>query len=228
MRILINGARGKLGSSIIKNLLENGYKDLVCVDVIEGSFEGYTIYNSLNNIDKNVDAVIDCSAASAIDSIIDFSIKSNTILIICTTGYSDLQLSKIKRAGTNIPVLLSPNMSYGANVLFDIVERISKKIPDWDVEIVETHHAKKIDKPSGTAKKLKEIISNFNNKKINVHSLRLANIIGIHKIIFASNNESITIEHKANDRSVFASGILKALNFLKNKKKGFYTFKDIL
>ncbi len=228
MRIIINGASGKLAFSIINYLLENGYQDLIGVDVKKYTNQTIKTYKNLDEIKENADIIIDCSSSNAISNVLDYSIRNNLPLIICTTGFSNEQLKTIIDSGNKIPILLSPNMSFGANVFFNEIEKLTKNLPDWEVEIVETHHKQKIDKPSGTAKRIKDIIFKKTKKDVPIHSLRLANNVGEHKVIFASDTEIITIEHKATSRTVFAVGVLKSILFLQNKNKGFYTFKDIV
>ncbi len=227
MKIAINGANGRLGKSVIDCLIKNGYTDLIGVDISSNSYNSIVIYDDFSKINNKIDFLIDCSSIKALNNVLEYSLKNKIPLIICTTGYSEKQIDEIKIAGREIPILFSPNMSFGANLLFDIVEIVSKNTIDWDVEILETHHTNKLDKPSGTAVKLKEIVLK-ENSKVNVHSLRLSNVIGEHKVIFANNNESIIIEHKATNRNVFAEGVVKAITFLKNKNKGIYSLQDTL
>jgi 4-hydroxy-tetrahydrodipicolinate reductase len=146
-------------------------------------------------------------------------------LIIATTGLSDQQLRALKKLGESVPVIQSYNFSVGIQVLIYLVDQAKNLLHNWDVEIEETHHRFKLDKPSGTSIMIKNI---FKEKPVNISSLRLGNIVGDHSVHFGGLGEVITIKHSATSRRMFAQGILKAAEFSLQKEKGFFTFSDVI
>lgn len=166
-------------------------------------------------------------------------------MIVATTGYSDEILRKMEETAKEIPVLLSSNMSLGVNLLNDILERIVPVLyGNYDIEVIEKHHNKKVDSPSGTAKTLVETIerscpeemieqygregnSKREKNEIGIHSLRGGTIVGEHSVLFCGEDEIIEIKHTAMSKKIFAMGALKAARFLVGKEAGLYTMKDI-
>ena len=146
-----------------------------------------------------------------------------------TTGLSDAQKSKVEEISRIVPVVFSPNMSIGMNVLFSILPEVAKKLgSDYNVEIVEAHHKAKKDAPSGTAKKIAELIAQATKKDVPMHSIRLGDIFGDHSIIFCGNSERIEIKHQAHSRDLFAVGALKAAKWIFQKPAGLYSMQDVL
>lgn len=191
------------------------------------------------------DIIIDFSHYSRLESLLDYSKNKRIPLIIATTGYSDEILKKIEETAKKVPILLSSNMSLGVNLLNDILERIVPVLyENYDIEVIEKHHNKKIDSPSGTAKTLVETIEKScpermkeqygregNRKRekneIGIHSFRGGTIVGEHSILFCGEDEIIEIKHTAMSKKIFAVGALKAAEFLIGKEAGIYTMKDI-
>ncbi|MHB8154844.1 MAG: 4-hydroxy-tetrahydrodipicolinate reductase, partial [Candidatus Omnitrophota bacterium] len=150
-------------------------------------------------------------------------------LVLGTTGLSDAQKSKVEEIARIVPVVFTPNMSVGVNVLFSMLPEMAKRLgPDYSVEIVEAHHKAKKDAPSGTAKKLAEVISQVNKKNVPIHSVRLGDIFGDHEIIFCGNSERIQIKHQAHSRDLFVVGALKAVKWIFGKPAGLYSMQDVL
>ena len=170
-------------------------------------------------------------------------------MVIGTTGFNEIQLKKIKSASNEIPILFAPNMSFGVNATMRLLEYATKIFgKDHDIEIIEAHHKDKVDSPSGTAIKLGEIIANTLNKaksdiftfnrtnkekkrvdgEIGFSSIRAGKIIGDHTVLFASDSEILKIEHSALNRSTFASGAVKAAEFIYDKSPGFYNMNDVI
>lgn len=214
----INGAMGK----VMKRELET-YENIRLVGTLSPR-NG----NMGEDIKDKVDVVIDFSNPANIDYLIDYAVKNNSALLICTTGYSIEQKNKIVNAGKKIPVMLSSNTSLGVNIFRKILKNISAELNSFDIDIIERHHSKKIDSPSGTAKTLAEdIISVTGRDKIETHALRAGTIPGEHIVIFSGNGETLEIKHTAFSKNIFARGALDiALKFY-NKPVGFYTTEDI-
>ena len=169
-------------------------------------------------------------------------------IVIGTTGFTEPELAEIKAASSEIPVFISPNMSLGVNLLFRLTSEAAKNLPGYQVEITETHHDQKVDAPSGTAKKLAEVVAEArgNNlaevavygregrpgprkpEEIGIHALRIGDVVGEHTVIFAAAGERIELTHKAGSRNILASGAIKAALFLSKQKPGLYSMDDLI
>jgi 4-hydroxy-tetrahydrodipicolinate reductase len=179
---------------------------------------------------KIADVILDFSTPFATMSCLDVCKKYKTALLIGTTGFSPSQLKKIKDAGLRIPVLFSPNFSQGDGLLRRLGSEVIKSFgKNVDVEIIETHHRTKRDAPSGTALKLAQVLlKELKRKAMPIHSVRVGQVVGEHKIIFAIPGERVELVHKADSRDAFVYGALKSALILASKKAGFYTLNDIL
>ncbi|MDD5731090.1 MAG: 4-hydroxy-tetrahydrodipicolinate reductase [Candidatus Omnitrophica bacterium] len=176
-----------------------------------------------------IDVFIDFTVPEGSDINLDYAAKYRKALVLGTTGFNDAQLKKIEEVSKVIPVVFTPNMAIGVNVLFSVLPEIASRLgPDYSVEIVEAHHKTKKDSPSGTAKKLAEILANATKKEIPTHAIRLGDIVGDHTVIFCGNSERIEIKHQAHSRDLFALGALKAAKWIANKPAGLYSMQDVL
>ncbi|MFH1190892.1 MAG: 4-hydroxy-tetrahydrodipicolinate reductase [Candidatus Omnitrophota bacterium] len=176
-----------------------------------------------------VDVLVDFTLAEAVDTHLDYVAKYKKAYVLGTTGLTDAQKNKVEEIAKIVPVVFSPNMSIGVNVLFSILPEMAKKLgPDYSVEIVEAHHKAKKDAPSGTAKKLAEVISQVTKKDVPMHSIRLGDIFGDHEIVFCGNSERIQIKHQAHSRDLFVVGALKAVKWIFGKPAGLYSMQDVL
>ena len=176
-----------------------------------------------------VDVLVDFTLPEATEEHLDYVAKYKKALVLGTTGLSDAQKNKVEEVSRVVPVVFSPNMSIGVNVLFDILPEIAKRLgPDYSVEIVEAHHKNKKDAPSGTAKKMAEVISAATKKVVPMHSVRLGDIFGDHTIVFCGNSERIEIRHQAHTRDLFCVGALKAAKWIFGKPAGLYSMQDVL
>lgn len=192
------------------------------------------------------DVIVEFTTPQASISHLAIASRLNKKMVIGTTGFTPQQLNYIKEAGKEIALLYSPNMSIGVNVLFKILPLLTRLLnQDYNVEILELHHRKKRDAPSGTAKKIAEIIKSVrknlefvygregatgprDEKELGIHALRLGEIVGEHKIIFAGNDEKIELSHSALSRDIFARGAILGAKFLSGKGKGLYSMQDVL
>lgn len=176
-----------------------------------------------------IDVLIDFTTPEAIENNLDYVARYKKALVLGTTGLNDIQIKKVEEISKIVPVVFSPNMAVGVNVLFSMLPEIAKKLgPDYSVEIVEAHHKQKKDAPSGTAKKLGQILAEATRKEIPIHAIRLGDIVGDHKVIFCGNSERIEIKHQAHTRDLFALGALKAAKWVSNKPAGLYSMQDVL
>ena len=202
-------------------------------------------YKDLKEIDNKIDGIIDFSHFSLTEEILNYAIEINSPLVIATTGHTDEQKLKIEEASKRIAILKATNTSLGVNIMNQIVSYATKLLADFDIELIEKHHNRKIDAPSGTAVTLLEVINESlsekkkfvygreGNKKrekneIGVHAIREGNIVGEHTVIFSGGDEIIEIKHEALSRKIFADGAVKAILSLINKPSGLYLMKDIL
>jgi len=176
-----------------------------------------------------VDAVVDFTVPEASMDNLNYVLKYKKPLVLGTTGFSSDQLNKIKEASGKIPIVFSPNMSIGVNLLFELVGEVAKKLgSSYDIEIVEAHHKSKKDAPSGTAKRFGQVLADATGKNITVHAVRAGDIIGDHIIIYAGNQERIEIKHQAHSRDVFAIGALRAVKWVAKRPAGLYSMQDVL
>lgn len=176
-----------------------------------------------------IDVLIDFTLPEATEANLDYVAKYKKALVLGTTGLSDAQVKKVEEISRIVPVVFSPNMAVGVNVLFTILPEIVKKLgPDYSIEIVEAHHKQKKDAPSGTAKKFGQILAEATRKEIPIHAIRLGDIVGDHTVIFCGNSERIEIKHQAHTRDLFALGALKAAKWVFNKPAGLYSMQDVL
>jgi 4-hydroxy-tetrahydrodipicolinate reductase len=213
MKYGLVGASGRLGKEVITVFTDNK-NELVFTFDIQGEWK-----------QSEPEILIDCSLPEAFDKMLSFAKSFNVPLIIATTGLSETNISHLKDYSRLKPVVQSYNFSTGIQVLLELTRKAYDKLPDWDIEISETHHRFKKDKPSGTAKMIQKI---FGNREVNVTSHRLGNVPGDHTVSFAGLGEVISIQHRALSRRTFAEGILKSAEFALKKEKGFYTFTDVV
>ena len=191
------------------------------------------------------DIIIDFSHFSRIPNMLNFAVNNNIPIVICTTGYDDKILSQIKEASSKIPILLSSNTSIGINLMNDLVSKMAENLNGFDIEIIETHHNKKVDSPSGTAKTLFNAINQTLENKMNlingregnhkrdkneigIHSIRGGSVVGEHRVIFYGDDEAIEIKHSAMSKKIFVYGAIKAAKFLIGKNPNLYSMKDVL
>ena len=245
MNICICGALGRMGKAVYNNSLKFEDVSIVCgVDafVTENPMP-YPIYKTFDEVKEKVDVIIDFSSPMVLDSELDYAIRNNVGLILCTTGLNEEQLKKADDASKKIALFRSANMSIGVNILINLVKKATEAIPDFDIEIIEKHHNQKVDSPSGTALMLADSIkevrpnakyvfgrsgmSKREKNEIGIHALRMANIVGVHEVYITTDTEQIMLKHTAFDRALFADGAIKAAEYLVGKEAGIYTMKNI-
>ncbi|RJP28204.1 MAG: 4-hydroxy-tetrahydrodipicolinate reductase [Candidatus Omnitrophota bacterium] len=176
-----------------------------------------------------VDVFIDFTVADASEANLDYVARHKKALVLGTTGFNEKQIEKVKEVSKIVPIVFSPNMSVGVNVLFSILPKIASALgKDYEVEIIEAHHKNKKDSPSGTAKRMGQVLADTTNKQIPIHAVRLGDIIGDHTVIFCGNSERIEIKHQAHSRDLFVLGALKAAKWIHGKPAGLYTMEEVL
>ncbi|MBU4346487.1 MAG: 4-hydroxy-tetrahydrodipicolinate reductase [Candidatus Omnitrophica bacterium] len=176
-----------------------------------------------------IDVFVDFTTAEGTEMNLDYVARYKKAAVIGTTGLNDEQLKKIEEVSKIIPIVFSPNMSIGINTLFATLPEIAKRLgPNYNIEIVEAHHKAKKDAPSGTAKKMAQILADATARQIPTHAVRLGDIVGDHTVIFCGNSERIEIKHQAHSRDLFALGALKAARWVFGKPPGLYSMQDVL
>lgn len=249
--ILLCGCLGVMGKMITECSLSERFSDKLRitagVDVKDGSNEKYPVYKSVNDVDLPVDVIIDFSHPSLLSDVTSYAINNAVPVVLATTGYNAEQKKIIENASKKIPIFFSPNMSFGVNLVADLVKKAAAALGEYyDVEIIEKHHNRKLDAPSGTALMLADAVTEAENRpmqcvydrhserrkrttsEIGIHSIRGGTIVGEHDVIFAGEDEVITISHSAGSRKIFAIGAMKAAVFISDKPAGLYTMHDMI
>lgn len=237
MNLLIYGIKGYMGRTIEELAKEDKYWDSI-----------YGLNRQLSTLPNNIkyDVLVDFTHESSLDDVINLALEKELPIIIGTTGYDVGQMKKIEEVSRKIPILHATNMSLGMNLLFELVEQTARRLKDKvDIEVVETHHNRKKDAPSGSAVTIVESIEKGLGEarkhqhgrngecprekgEIGIHAIRGGNVIGSHEASFISSLETIKISHEAYDRKVFAQGALEAAKFIIGKKAKLYNMKDVI
>ncbi len=252
IKILISGYSGFMGTAVRNIAAQNQIFEVVAgVDkVSHGS--SCPVYASFDDVTCEVDVIIDFGAPTLTDSLLNYCERTKTAAVICTTGLPPEVGARIPEIAKTVPMFYSANMSLGANLLAKLCRNAAKLLADdFDIEVIEAHHRRKIDAPSGTALMLADEIRDavskeFDGRKldycfersdrrvarpkdeIGIHAVRGGNIVGDHEVLFVSDSESLTLSHRAFSREVFAAGALKAARFLADKPAGLYSMDDVI
>ncbi|MBP3761044.1 MAG: 4-hydroxy-tetrahydrodipicolinate reductase [Ruminococcus sp.] len=246
--IAICGANGKMGKTVYNCIQErDNCKVIAGIDVYTNQYADFPIVEKPSLLPEKPDVIIDFSNPASLDGLLEYCLSTGTPLVIASTGYSDEQIQQIKNAANQIPVFFTFNMSVGINLLVNLAKKAAEVLGDrFDIEIVEKHHNQKIDAPSGTAIMLANAINEtLDNSKhyvydrhsrrqkrekseIGMHAIRGGTIVGEHDVIFAGNDEVITLSHSAASKTVFAEGSVKAALFLKDKPAGLYDMQMLI
>jgi 4-hydroxy-tetrahydrodipicolinate reductase len=242
MRVIVNGACGRMGREIVR-LVNSGFEDSVLAAAVD-KFGSGDILTSIEDVTADADVIVDFSNHSALPGLLSYAQEKRIPLVIATTGYSEEELAEIRKASANIPVFLSFNMSLGIALLVRMAKQAASVFKNADVEIVEIHHNRKLDAPSGTALMLAEAVKEVRpdaefvygrsgshrreKNEIGIHSLRMGNITGEHDVIISTDTQTITLKHEVHDRSLLAEGALSAAAFLTGRPAGMYSMEDIL
>ena len=242
MRYILHGACGRMGQVMQRVLQKNAPDaDVIPVDPMAKQGEAYT---SLSDYDGPADCIIDFSHHSLTPGLAAYASERKLPLVIATTGQTEQELDCIRNAAKTVPVLLASNFSLGIVVLTALARQAAKAFPGADIEIVEIHHNRKQDVPSGTALTLGKavqavrpgsrlVIGRHENGKrdpadIGIHSLRMGNIPGVHEIHICTDTQTLTLRHEAHDRSVFAEGALTAAQWIRTMGPGLYDMQSVL
>ena len=263
LRVIVSGCCGRMGQRLVT--LAHHAKDLALVGALESAGHaslgrdigecagvgrlGIPIESRLERIARRGDVVVEFSTPAATAAHAAVAARLRCPMVIGTTGLTTTQQAAVRRASRAIPVLMAPNMSVGVNILYQLAEQATKTLGDhYDIEIVETHHAGKKDAPSGTAKRLAEVLAQARQQTLNqlavhgrhgeqprrshqeigIHAVRAGDVVGDHTVIFATKGERVELTHRASSRDTFAYGALRAARFITRQRAGLYNMRDVL
>lgn len=248
-RIIMHGCNGKMGQVITGICKEDDSVNIVAgIDVMDNRDNGYPVFTDIEACDVEADVIVDFAAAVAVDKLLKYAEDKSIPVVLCTTGLSPEQLSKVSQVSEKVAILKSANMSLGINTIMKLLkDAIGVFGPaGYDVEIVEKHHNLKVDAPSGTALALADSINEASNnqyeyiydrsqtrnkrdkRELGISAVRGGTIVGEHEVIFAGIDEVIEIKHTAYSKSVFAKGAVEAAKFLAGKPAGMYNMSDVI
>jgi 4-hydroxy-tetrahydrodipicolinate reductase len=213
MKYGVTGASGRLGTEVVNLFKENDHQLVFAYD-LDGEWKN-----------DEPEILIDCSLPEVFNKSISYACDFNIPFIIATTGLTAGNMKLMKEYSSKFPIVQSYNFSLGIQVLLKLSESAKENLTGWDIEITDTHHRFKKDKPSGTAKMIQKL---FKGKEVNISSLRLGNVPGDHSVSFGGLGEVVSISHRALTRRAFAEGILKSAEFVLTKDMGFYSFTDVV
>ena len=249
VRAIMHGCNGKMGRAITTLAKEDAEVEIVAgVDAYTEVANEYPVFDSIEKCDVEADVVIDFSNAKAVDGLLDYCVEKQIPVVLCTTGLSEEQLQKVEEASKKVAVLRSANMSLGINLLMQLLKEATKVLSPagYDIEIVEKHHNKKMDAPSGTALAIADAINEAMDDRytykldrsaerarreaneIGIQAVRGGTIVGEHEVFYCGQDEVIEIKHTAYSKAIFGKGAIQAARFLKDQKPGMYQMSDVI
>ena len=248
MNILLNGICGHMGQEVVK-LCNAGYRGAALaagVDAFSQGGETVPVYKSYDEMTsaEGIDCIVDFSHHTCIGAIMEFAAANGVPAVIATTGHTEEEKAAIYAAAEKVPVFFSANMSLGVALLVELAKTAAAAMPEAEIEIIEKHHNRKLDAPSGTALMIANALCEVRPdayvhngrsgqgkrtpEEIGIHAIRMGNIVGEHEVIVGTQNQTITLKHEAHSRALFAEGALAAAAFLVNQKPGLYDMKSLV
>lgn len=249
IRVIMHGCNGRMGQVISGLISADADLEMVAgIDAYDDGHNPYPVFSEIDKCDVEADCIIDFSAATAVDKLLDYCLNKKVPCVLCTTGLSEAQLARVAEVSKEVAILKSANMSLGINLLIKMLKEATSVLAPagYDIEIVEKHHNQKLDAPSGTALALADSINEELNgeyeyvydrstrrekrpvKEIGISAVRGGTIVGDHDVIFAGMDEVITFSHTAYSRAVFGKGAVQAAKFLAGKPAGMYSMADVI
>lgn len=249
IQMIMHGCNGAMGQVISRIVEEDPEITIVAgIDPRNNIVNGYPVFPTLDACTVEADVIVDFASASAADSLLDYCENKQIPAVVCTTGLSQDQISRIAAVSSNIALLRSANMSLGVNLLLKLLKEAAVVLTGagFDIEIVEKHHNQKVDAPSGTALALADSVNEAldyqyhyqydrsqrrekrEKKEIGIQAVRAGSIVGEHDVIFAGQDEVVTFSHTAYSKAIFAKGAVQAAKFLADKEPGLYTMADVI
>ena len=242
IQVIVCGALGRMGALCVEKIRASADLELAAQVDIAG--DGNTVLTSLEDFSGKADLIIDFSFHTATPAIMGWAAAHNVGVVMCTTGHDETEKLAITAAAEQVPVFWSANMSLGIALLIELAKKTAAAFPDADIEIVETHHNRKVDAPSGTALSIGKAIQQVRADavfqmgrsgmakrtvgEIGFHAIRRGNIPGIHEVIVSTDTQAITLKHEVYDRALFADGALSAACFLAGKPAGLYQMQNLI
>lgn len=249
INVIMHGCNGMMGQMITQLMKEDIQAKIVAgIDICDDGHNEYPVFSSIEECDINADVIIDFASVKAIDALLKYSVERQIPVVLCTTGLSEEQLAQVEEASKKVAVLKSANMSLGINTLINLLQKAASVFAPagFDVEIIEKHHNKKLDAPSGTALALADSINDAMDNKyeyvydrsqekkrrdkseIGISAVRGGTIVGEHEVIFAGTDEVIEFKHTAYSKAVFGKGAIQAAKFLAGKPAGYYNMSHVI
>ncbi len=245
LNILLCGCGGRMGAAVAAAAEAAGDRIVAGVDINPASASPYPVYHNPAEFTGHADVMIDFSHHSALPALLDYAVRTGTPLVVATTGHTEDEMALMREAATKVPVFFSRNMSLGINLLISLCRRAAATLgEEFDIEIIEKHHNKKLDAPSGTALMIADALCEEGDHpyvydrhaerrarvkgEIGLHAVRGGTIVGEHEVMFCGKDEIVTLSHSAASREVFATGALRAADFLVGKAPGMYNMDDVV
>ena len=251
MRLVVVGATGRTGGEIVAEAGERGH-DVVGVATESESVHGIQVHPA-----GDLPDLLDGRGGAAADAVVDFTVpaasreyagvaaEAGVPYVVGTTGFDEAGVADLRAASESVPVLKASNFARGVQALLRVVEAGVEALPDYDVELTETHHSGKRDAPSGTANTILDVVDDVRGEslerthgrrgehlrddaEVGVHVRRAGNVRGEHEVVLAGNDEVLTLTHRAESRRVFAAGAVDAAGWLVGRDAGWYEFSDVL
>lgn len=244
MKILLGGALGRMGREV--TLAAEGQIAFGVDVAYNGQPCDYPVFTGYEQFTGKADVIIDFSRPDSLPELLKLAVENKMPVVLCATGYTDVEIQSIEEAAKQIPVLRSANMSLGVNVLTELVSMAARTLEGYDIEIVEKHHRMKVDSPSGTALMLYDaaqkekgpetepVFGRYGraekrtNGEIGIHAVRGGTVTGEHEVGFYGSGEQVILTHRAENRALFAQGALKAARYLLDKPAGLYSMRDVV
>ena len=246
MKILICGVGGRMGREVASMALAGmrGAEAVAGFDILPVDTREFPSYTAWDEVVECPDCIIDFSHHAGTAAMLDFACKKGIPVVLATTGHDEAEAKKIEEASKVIPLFHSANMSLGVALLAELAKMTAKTFPDADIEIIEKHHNRKLDAPSGTALLLARAIQTVREKatlifgrsgqakrtpeEIGIHAIRMGNIVGEHEVIVGTDTQTITLKHEAHSRALFAEGAIAAAEFLIGQSAGLYDMRSMI
>lgn len=246
MRILVNGLYGHMGREVAKLALD-GYRGAELAAGVSphgGTDFAVPCVSDIRDACADVDCIIDFSHHACTNALLEFAVSNNIPLVLATTGQTEDERAAIAEAAEKIPLFFAANYSLGVALLIELAKKTAAAMPEAEIEIIEKHHDRKIDAPSGTALAIARAIQEVRPaatvncgrsgqgkrtpEEIGISAIRMGNIVGEHEVMIGTPNQTITLKHEAHSRALFAEGALAAAEFLCKQSAGFYDMTSLI
>ena len=246
-KVLLSGCCGRMGRFVADIISKRPDCEIVAgIDIIDDSSLGFPVFSNYDEVNVDTDVIIDFSNPALLSDMLAYAERTSTGIVLATTGLTDEQIKDVENTSKKVPVFFSYNYSMGVSLLCELSKIAAKVLGNgFDVEITEAHHNQKLDAPSGTAIMLGNAVKEEmpdayfeydrhskrekrHSNEIGIHSLRGGTIVGEHSVMFAGNDEIVTLSHSARSRAIFATGAVNAAVFIADKTDGMFSMADLI